>query len=184
MRTVICKVIERRMTRGRFISLSQVVERHYEELRRFVARFSGSPSLAEDVVQEAWVRARNTGADLPDNPRAYVYRMARNLALDHLKKQSAREARQAPEPISMEVACDAPLVDRVVSAREELAKLEAAIAELPPRRRQVFLLYRGQGLSMREISERLSIAPKTVENHIALAMVHCRQRMKDAGIEI
>ena len=172
------------MSDHRFVSLSQVVERHYDELRRFVARFSGSTSIAEDVVQDAWIRARKTGAELPDNPRAYVYRMARNLTLDHLKTRTAREALQVSGPVSTEISCEAPPPDRVVSAREELAVLEAAIAELPPRRRQVFLLYRGQGLSMREISQRLCIAPKTVENHIALAMVHCRQRMKDAGIEI
>ena len=77
-----------------------------------------------------------------------------------------------------------PGPDAVVGAREELAILAEAVRELPEKCRIVFLLYRGQGLTMREIAARLQISEKTVEKHIARAMVHCRARLQAARRQV
>lgn len=145
--------------------------------------------MAEDVVQETWIRANAASAVLPDNPKAYLYRMAGNLAIDHLRRRvawermakSAEESVGAPNTLLEELpnAVSDPL-DVVISHRE-LDVLCAAVSELPDKCREVFLLYRGHGLTMREIALHLSISDKTVEKHIARAMVHCRARLKDAG---
>lgn len=172
------------MKQRRFQSLTQVVEAYYDELRRFVRHRSGSASLAEDVVQDAWLRARKSTAAPPDNPCAYVYRMARNLMADHMRRRAVRSALHAPSEAGDDIACAAPTPDRIVAARQEWAILEAAIRELPTKRRRVFLLYRREGLTMREIGERLGISQKTVENQIALAMLHCRKRLEEAGLKL
>jgi RNA polymerase sigma-70 factor (ECF subfamily) len=181
------------MTKRRFTSLSQAVEVYYDELRQFVRRRTGSSTMAEDVVQETWIRATTTNATLPDNPRAYLYRMASNVAVDHVRRRQAWErvgrcpGTESDEETSSgieEVPGQAPDPLQIVISQRELAALDAAVRELPDKCREVFLLYRGRGLTMREIAAHLSISDKTVEKHIARAMVHCRARLKEAGREI
>lgn len=171
------------MTQLRFRTLAQAVEAYYEDLRRFVWRRTGSESLADDVVQDTWVRASTSAAAMPDNVKAYVFRMAGNLAIDHLKRESVRFDREAAVAADKTV-CDVPSPETEVVARQELAILAAAVQELPSRRRHIFILYRGRGLTMRQVARRLGISEKTVENQIARAMVHCRKRLRDAGREL
>lgn len=180
-------------TPTRFPSLSQAVEAYYEELRHFIRQRTGSPSMAEDVVQETWIHAATTTAALPDNPRAYLYRMAGNLAVDHIRRRQVWERVAGPSDEAWGDDLDAQM-EQVPSAspdpletlisRKELAALNAAVRELPDKCREVFLLYRGQGLSMRQVAARLSITEKTVEKHIARAMLHCRARLREAGRKV
>lgn len=169
------------MTGRTFQSLAQAVEAYYDELRSFVLRRTRSPSLADDVLQETWLRASTSGAAMPDNPRAYLYRMAGNLLIDHVRKHGTEAQAPAEIGLAERLASPDPAPDAVVGARQELAILAQAVDELPAQCRRVFLLYRGQGLTMRQVALRLGISQKTVEKHIARAMVHCRQRMRDAG---
>lgn len=177
-----------KMTKSRFTSLSQAVEAYYDELRQFIHQRTGSSLMAEDVIQETWIRARTTSADLPDNPRAYLYRMAGNVAVDHVRRQKnwgreegdSHETESSNEHLDQLPGHTPDLIDAIIS-QQELAILDAAIRELPDKCREVFLLYRGHGLSMREIAIYLSISEKTVEKHVARAMLHCRQRLRDAG---
>ena len=171
------------MTQLRFKTLAQAVEAYYEDLRRFVRRRTGSESLADDVVQDAWVRASTSAAAMPENAKAYVVRMAGNLAIDHLKRETARSVREAGITTDQTV-CDVPSPETEVAARQELAILAAAVRELPAKRRRIFILYRGQGLTMREIAERLGISRKTVQKQVSRAMIHCEARMRAAGREI
>jgi len=76
-------------TNARAISRLIVSER--PSLLRFVKRITGSGASAEDVTQSLWLRAQRI-ADVPPitNPRAYLYRLAANLAIDHLKSETRR----------------------------------------------------------------------------------------------
>jgi len=172
------------MTQRTFPSLAHAVEAYYDELRRFVLRRTRSPALADDILQDTWIRASTTDAAMPDNPRAYIYRMAGNLAVDHLRRLGA-PADAAPGDIPAEqIACPQPAPDMVVAGRQELAILAEAVRQLPEKCRLVFLLYRGRGLTMRQIAARQGITEKAVEKHIARAMVHCRRRLREAGRDV
>ena len=182
------------MTTPRYTSLAQAVQAHYQELVQFIRRRTGSLSTAEEVVQETWIRANSRSASLPDNPRAYLYRVAGNLAVDHIRRQGARSrVEQSPEgsgadgdsAVALEqLPSPAPGPADTAISLQQLAILSQAVEELPDKCREVFLLYRGRDLSMREVAKRLGIAEKTVEKHIARAMVHCRKRLREAGREV
>lgn len=162
--------------------LARLVETHYEDLRVFVRRRVGSATVAQDIVQETWLRvATDPPARDPEQPLAYLYRVAANLALDRQRRERLEARHHAPGPLP-DRADAAPGPDRVAAAREELAVLQCAVTELPERCRAAFLLCRGRGLTMREAAARLGISEKTVEKHVARALVHCRRRLAEAGI--
>ena len=170
------------MTQLQFKTLAQAVEAYYEDLRRFVRRRTGSDNLADDVVHDTWLRASATKVAMPDNARAYVFRMAGNLAVDHMKREGVRSDRETE--LDNGIPSGRPGVEDEAIARQEFAILIDAVRELPPRRRCIFILYRGHGLTMREIAERLGISQKTVQKQVSRAMVHCEARMRAAGREI
>lgn len=167
------------MTERVFRSLADAVEAYYDELKAFISRRTGSPAMAADVVQEAWVKAATTRAEAPgSNTRAYLFRMAGTLVVDHIRRDRSQSCHGVAGDLPEEVACSAPGPERIASARQELALLTEAVGDLPEKCRTVFLLYRGEGLSMRAIAARQGISEGTVEKHIARAMVHCRRHMR------
>ncbi len=176
-------LIQRRrtMTDGAIRTLAQAVETYYEELKAFIARRTGSAGTAADVVQETWLRAAVTEPAAPIvNPRAYLYRMASHIAVDHLRRDAGQAASLRDAP-GLETLVDPhPNPEEAAIARQELALLAQAVQELPDKCRMVFVLYRGQGLSMRQVAETMGISEKTVEKHIARAMLHCRRRLRRA----
>lgn len=163
-------------------SFASLLESRYDELRRFALRRGGSPSLADDVLQDAWLRlSREAPAAAVGNRLAYVYRVVANLLIDRQRQRTAYERHVDGDALAEHVSDTAPTPEQVVAGQQEYAVLQAAIRALPPRCQEVFLLYRGENLSMREIAGRLGISAKTVENHIAQAMLACRRRLRDAG---
>ena len=100
-----------------------------------------------------------------------------------MKREGARSDRETDE-LDNWIPSDRPSAEDEVIARQELAILIDAVRDLPPRRRQIFVLYRGHGLTMREIAERLGISQKTVQKQVSRAMIHCEARIRTAGREI
>lgn len=166
------------MTRQTFRSLGHAVEVYYEDLHRFVSRRTGSASLADDIVQETWIRANAANAVMPDNPRAYLYRTAHNLTVDHLRRQGREKAGSVPEGELAGLADDSPSPEQAVGSRDELAVVRDAVLELPERTRQVFVLARIEGLTYREVAARLGISDSSVQKHLAKATKHVMQRLR------
>ncbi len=165
--------------------LLAAVETYYEELTAFVRRRVRCPALTADIVQETWLKAAAVDPNLTvDNPRAYLYRVAGNLATDRLRQDDAHGRHTVHGPPSEDVPSREPLADAIVQAREEMGILLAALRELPAVHRKAFVLYKGHGLSMKEVAATLGLSPRTVEKHVAKAMVHCRRRLREAGREI
>jgi len=162
-------------------SLAAIVEAHYDELKAFVLRRVGCPAAAADVVQDVWLRSSQTAPAEPIlNARAYLYRVAANLATDHLRRQRLHSRHIADDdPTAVPSAQPGP--DLALASREEYAILREAIRDLPDKCRTAFLLSRDGGLTMRQIADRLGISDKTVEKHIAKALLHCRRRLREAG---
>ena len=158
----------------------------YAELRRLALCRTGSPALADEVMQEAWLRLaaqteKKTYRWPVNHPLAYVHQVVIHLCIDCGRRQQRWQCRHGPACLAAQIASQAPSPYEVAASQQECAQLLQAIRQLPPRCRQVFVLYRLRQLSMREIAEQLQLAPKTVEHHIARAVQACRRHLQGHG---
>ena len=127
----------------------------------------GQPELARDLTQDVFLRvsrARVPDAD-GDGQRAWVFRIARNLALNHLRDTHRR-------PISVE------LVDRPNPATQELsAALRQALASLGDLERDVFLMREAGGLSYGEIAAACDLTADAVRSRLHRARLQLREQL-------
>jgi RNA polymerase sigma-70 factor (ECF subfamily) len=126
-----------------------------------------SPDEAEDVLQETCERlVKASGKAAVVYSEAFVFRVARNIALNQLRdKRGALAAQPALEchlPHRQEVP-----TDQALESKQDLAQVLDAINTLPPRCREVFYLRHVEQLSHKEIATRLEISTKAVEKHLA-----------------
>jgi len=167
--------------------MSAILDAYLENelaLKRFLRRFIKSREGADDLAHEAFLRAFAAESERSiTSPKAFLFKVAKNLALNELARQSSVtieplgdfEAQQVLED-SSQVA-----VDDAVDGRERIRMLARAIAALPPQCAKVFILRKMQGLSQKEIAARLNISVRTVENHVALGLVRCKAYMRAHG---
>ncbi|MBI4544231.1 MAG: RNA polymerase sigma-70 factor [Gemmatimonadetes bacterium] len=168
-----------RLRAGDAAAFEATFREHYLALVRFVRGYVGSSAVAEELVQETFLRlwAARERLDPRGSLRAYIYQAARNQALNHLRHEriersgEARLEREAPAA----AAADPP--DR--PREEELAAAVAqAVAALPERCRLVFQLSRDHGLSYAEIARALGISVKTVETQMGRALQALRHSLE------
>ena len=142
-------------------------------LRHFLRRFFECGEDVEDLLQETFVKTfeaeHSTDIDIP---RAFLFKTARNLALNELTRRNRHKTQAVADIDSLSVLVaereqndDGPSAKAAID--ERLARASAAVDRLSPRVREVFLLRQVEGLKQREISRRLDIAESTVEKHIA-----------------
>jgi RNA polymerase sigma-70 factor (ECF subfamily) len=138
-------------------------------LRRRLRARLGSSEEAGDLVQEAF--ARLLGAHLASSvrdPAAFLNRIVRNLLIDRSRRKSAR----APHvELAEGDAAVPPGQSDAIEVEQMRERYREAVSELPERMREVFILHRVHELGYREIAARLDISVRTVEWHIAQAIV-------------
>jgi RNA polymerase sigma factor (sigma-70 family) len=167
--------------------MSTILETYLENemaLKRFLRRFIKSREGADDLAQEAFLRAFAAESDrVIVSPKAFLFKVARNLALNELARQSSAAIEPLGDFEGQEVLEDSSqaAVDDAVDGRERIRMLARAIAALPPQCAKVFILRKMQGLSQKEIAARLDISVRTVENHVALGLVRCKAYMRAHG---
>ncbi|HVJ34054.1 MAG TPA: RNA polymerase sigma factor [Terriglobia bacterium] len=173
------------MTESRNRLLAAFAE-HQQGLMRFLLRRLGNQALAQDLVQEIWLRVaavpgpgglggaepsrRGQSAGNITHPRNYLYRIAANLAVDH-QRRASHGIEVSAEPDHVAAVPDlAPSPESIVAARHELRQLLQELNRLPPRCREVFLLTKLHGLSYAEVATRLGISKNTVMVHMTNAL--------------
>lgn len=135
-------------------------KRLYVPLGMYALRLCGDADTADDVVQDAFVKAWEADADIR-NFKAYMYKTVHNMALTRMTRDGMT--------LSID-DMDNDVTDEAIDTSERDARLWLAISRLPERCRMVLLLGKRDGLTYAEIAAELGISVKTVENQMAKAM--------------
>ena len=154
-----------------------------EQIARLVTRIV-PPKEVEDVVQETYVRiCRVDHKKAIRDPRSYVLRTARNLALDHVKRSETRLAAGTDmDGLSAgDVLLPAELdpTQARVASDEEFALFCEAVRSLPRQCRRAFVLKKVYGYSLKEIMAEMDLGQPTVETHIVNGTKRCVQYLRD-----
>ena len=168
-------------------ALAESFREFYTQILHFLRKRTDNASDAADMTQDVFTQwlGYQDRANV-EQPRAFLFQVARNLLRDHWRRQQVRhEAHSehlhpATEPLSDER--DEPMA--AAQRLQRLEQLKSVLAELSPRRREALMLHRFEGLSQAQIAERMGISVSMVEKHIAFALLHCKQHLhRDSGKE-
>jgi len=156
-------------------------------IKRFLARFFRNRQDVEDLAQETFAKAFAVeGKQAIQQPKAFIFQVAKNLALDERAKLSRKMTDSLEDSGDTDLIGNINLAatDEQLEARQLLGILVKAASSLPPQCKQVFFLQRVYGFSHREIADRLGISTSTVEKHVATGLLKCSEFVLRHGCEI
>jgi len=162
------------------IALTRLLVCERPFLLRLVQRIVGNAPTAEDVTQSLWFKVQRIDDDPPIvNKRAYLYRLATNLACDFARAdqryRSVFESGELPE----EAVAPLPSADAALIDRQNLDILMAALDELPERTRTVFILRKIHEMPVEEIAARFGVGRDMILKLLRAAVLHCDARLHD-----
>jgi len=181
----------REAQRGNRAAFEELV-RHYDQaVLRLALRLTGSESDAQDIYQDAFLKAyKNLGSfRFECSFYTWIYRIVTNLCFDHLRKKGVRKE-DAPVLTDSE-GNEYSLIDqapdtrahanpeRDLMRRELGGKINGALSKLTPRERLVFELKHYQGLKLRTIGEMLNTTEETAKNTLFRATQKLRARLSE-----
>lgn len=162
-------------------SVEALFREHGRALVAFLQCRLGSLADAQELAQETWLRM--LALERPeqvDSPRAFLFRIAANLAVDRQRMRKLRDALpldEAPEP-PPELHL-APMPERHVAASAQWRDLQEALRELPPKTSQAFVLHAIEGRDFEAIAQTMKLSARMVRYHVTRALAHCRARAEE-----
>ena len=157
------------MTRERFISEARACQ---GQLRRFLASLCGDAALADDIAQEAMVRAYVMSDRFTGSFKAWLFRIAYNCFIDNLRRVQAPAA-SLDSPEALHVA------DRAASdASFRHEELQRALVRIPEKERTAIVLHYFEDLKVQEIAAIMQIPAGTVKYHLSVGRDHLRQYIR------
>ncbi len=159
--------------------LAGIYLREWRSLLSILRRRTGSVDIAEEAVQETWLRIASPSETAPVilDRHAYLLRIAGNIAIDLIRREGRREALPLTEAVLATFADAAPSPEAQAIDRDELRALVRALALLPPKPRQALLMARCDQLTHAEIAERLGVSSSMVAKYLVQALRHCRDHL-------
>ena len=144
------------------------VQSHEPVLRSYLHGAFPKVRYVDDVVQESYLRVWRAHASDPlRSAKAFLFTVARRLALDWLRHEKRSPITVVGNPAELSVLDERAGIAELVCAREKVEILSDALLTLPPRCRIVVMLYKFKGISRPEVALQLGIAEKTVDEQAA-----------------
>jgi RNA polymerase sigma factor (sigma-70 family) len=156
-------------------------ESHYADLKALIAyRFKRQHQDVDDILQDAFHNVlRLDNIDQLENPKAYLYQTASNLALNRIRKQKHHDTYLLSQDLER---VEEVSPEQIVISQKTLASVCESLEEFPEKYRRTFLLSRVEGKTYKEISQELDIAESTVEKHIIKTLKFLRDRLQEVEL--
>lgn len=164
---------------GNELAFTTLFHEHKYKLYGFVYRLTGSHQSAEDLVQDIFEKLWKDREVLSgiDNLQHYIYRMARNSAINGFKSM-ARQVTLLKTLTDNTQAGPDITPEATFALKETQERLHRAIQQLPPQQKKIYLLSREEGIKHDEIARRLHITTGTVKNHMIQALRSLRKQLQ------
>lgn len=159
-------------------SLRQVFEAEESPLLRFAFGLVGSRETAEDLVQDAFLKLHAHWDDI-ENPRAWLFRCIRNLALNHLRDHR----RESPLLEADDIPSQTSHPDQSLGHLEAIGTLQLLIAELDPADQQLIALKYNENLKYDQISQRTGLSVSNVGYKLHHLLKSLADSLRHLGIE-
>ena len=158
--------------------IESLFREHNRLLVQLLTSRLGSVQAAREVAQEAYVRLlKLDDTCLISHQRAYLFRIAQNLATDRLRKrEKLRQSHELDVFDEVDVAADPA---RSVAADEEVRYLQQVLQELPPKCQRAFALHRFRGLSFAEIAEDMQLSERMIRIYVTRGLAYCQSRLDE-----
>lgn len=154
------------LKKGNIAAYRQLFIQYYTTIQRFLNKFVGSNDVASDITQDIFMKVWINRQRLDPNKsiKSYLYVLAKNEALNHMKRASL-----TADKLTYDSLISNDNIEQHVEYIELRTVLENRIVAMPPQRRLIFRMSRYSQLSNQEIAEKLNISVRTVEKHLELA---------------
>ncbi|NQY88161.1 MAG: sigma-70 family RNA polymerase sigma factor [Colwellia sp.] len=167
------------------LTISALFTNYQKEIQIFLNKRTNCKHTAEDLTQEVYLSLMKKQISPQNNIlniRAYLYKTAKNIAINHQIAEQRRkilwQAANEPREINNTIT-----PERVIGDTQKLHMLNNALAELPPLTQQIFTLTRINGMKQKDVAEKLGIHITTVEKNLSKAVRHCYASVIDMNIE-
>ena len=157
-------------------AVEELFRQHNEALFLFLRSRLKSDQDAREIAQEAYVRLLQL--DRPEELsflRAYLFKIASNLAVDHVRRQG--RFRQISKELPLFEFPTPPSQEGKLAAEDEIGLVKIAVAELPPKCRQAFLLSNIENWPSSRIAKHMNLSDRMVRNYVSRALEHIRRRL-------
>lgn len=162
--------------------LTSVFLQNLSQLRLYLSSYFRAREDVEDTLQEAYLRAIAAGrAKKIKAPKAFLYKVAKNLAINHRAKASYRLTDAVEDFDELGVLVNTITPEQQTDENRQFVAFSKAVSLLPAQCRQVFVLKKVYGLANTEVAERLNISVSTVDKHLAKGLLMCRNYLSASG---
>lgn len=160
------KVLLRQLQEGDYRAFEKIYDRYYKQLAGNLLRLLKSPHLAEETLQDLFVKLWEHRAKIdPEKPiKGYLFRIAENLVYD-LYRKAARDAKVRQFLIASSPETYTHIEEDIVDHENKML-VHKAISLLPPRRRKIYRLCKIDGKSYDEVAAQLGISTAAVNKHV------------------
>ena len=169
-----------------------LVRRHKTPIYNFILRQMRHMAVAEDITQDVFVRVVLNAAEFRHSSRfsTWVYTIARNLCIDHLRKMALRRHPSLDQPT--QDGEDGPTlgertrdehhaseVDRVAIGREMSVQIQRAVEDLPEDQREVFLLREVGNVPFKDIADMIGVSENTIKSRMRYALERLQKALSE-----
>lgn len=162
---------------------------HYRDLLRHLTHKLRNPDDAADIAQTTFEQVYQHALAAPghasviESPRALLFRTAHNLCIDQARHRQVAQA-WSVDRSAVHGTLAAPSTEHVAAYRQLVERVVHELEQLPPRRREVFLLFRAHGHTQTEIANKLKITEAAVAKHVVRATLDCARAFAELHQEL